>query len=49
MNKVKTERITFEVPVHLKRLFTSIVASRGRSQSSVLRKFVQGYVKKGSK
>jgi hypothetical protein len=43
------ERIIFEVPVHLKRAFASILASKGRTQAEVLRKFVEQWVRKNGK
>lgn len=47
--KVKTERIIFEVPVHLKRAFAGILAGKGMTQAEVLRRFVEAYVKRSNK
>lgn len=45
----KMDRIIFEVPFHLKRAFASILASKGKTQTGELRKFVEKYVKRSTK
>jgi hypothetical protein len=47
--KAKTSRIIFEVPFHLKRAFAIILASNNKTQTGILKKFIEGYVKRNSK
>jgi len=38
------ERIIIEVPSHLKRVFSSILAEKDKTKTEVLRKFIEKYV-----
>jgi len=49
MQKQQKGRIIFEVPIPLKRVFASIISSNGKTQTAVLTKFVEGYVKRSGK